>query len=80
MGRGCGGSGGWRRRGGGEEGIESKRSRRQRSGWNVRGDERVKEEEEEEGVAENKCNSNLLLSCSMLGFYLLRVGEKKNKF
>lgn len=42
----------------------------------MRGDERVKEEEEE-GVAENKCNSNLLLSCSMLGFYLLRVGGKK---
>lgn len=64
-------------RGEGEEGIESKRSRRQRSGWNVRGDERVKEEEEE-GVAKNKCNSNLRLSCSMLGFYLLCVGEKKN--
>lgn len=60
-----------------EEEEESKRSGRQRSGWNVRGDERVKEVEEE-GVAENKCNSNLLLSCSMLGFYLLRVGKKKN--
>lgn len=42
----------------------------------MRGDKRVNEEEEE-GVAENKCNSNLLLSCSMLGFYLLRVGKKR---
>lgn len=62
----------------GEKGIESKRSRRQQSRWNVRGDQRVKEEEG--GGALRKINA--ILICSYLavcrGFIFFVWREKKN--
>lgn len=62
----------------GEKGIESKRSRRQQSRWNVRGDQRVKDEEE--GGALRKINSVLI--CSYLavcqGFIFFAWREKNN--
>lgn len=78
MGRGCGGSVGWRRRRRERERREGMESDRQQSRWNVRGDQRVKGEEG--GGALRKINAVLI--CAYLavcrGFIFFMWREKKN--